>query len=115
MGRTFVGIGFSTAPGNPFTTEDTEDFLAFFSTAGAAFALVTDRRPAAFFLLLLFSVTSVSPVVKPFRFLSARATASASHAALSFPRAAGRLLVHSVDPLSPAISLMVRPVSTDVL
>src|SRR5712664_3601998 len=101
MGRTFVGIGFSTAPGNPFTTEDTEvteDFLAFFSTAGAAFALVTDRRPAAFFLL---SVTSVSPVVKPFRFLSARATASASHAALSFPRAAGRLLVHSAEPLSP--------------
>src|SRR5882762_1295751 len=118
MGRTFAGMGFSMAPAKLLTTEDTEDtgdFLVFFCNAGAVFAVATARRPPALFPFLFFSVTSVSPVVKPFRFLSARATASANQAAFSFPRAAGRLLVHSAEPLSPPISRIVRPVRTDVL
>ena len=114
MGRIFVGMGFSMAPGKPLTTgvtEDTGDFLVFFGDAAAAVKPAMALLPDALFFLLF----SVPPVVNTFRFLSARATASASHAAFNFPRVAGRLLVHSAEPLSPAISAMVRLVSTEVL
>jgi len=60
------------------------------------------------------SANSASSAVKALRFESARAIASASHAAFTFPRDAGRLLFHSAEPLSPAISAMVRPVSMEV-
>jgi len=46
-------------------------------------------------------------------FLSNFAIASASHGAFTAPRDAGRLLVHFAEPWSPAISAMLRPVSTD--
>src|SRR5215467_8987824 len=39
--------------------------------------------------------------------------ASASHAAFNFPRPAGRLLAHCFDRASPAISSMLRLLSTD--
>src|SRR5579863_9840824 len=58
-----------------------------------------------FFAFPLWS--SVSPVFKAF-FFSTRATASASHAAFSFPRPAGRLF-HSADPASPATCSRVLP------
>ena len=46
-------------------------------------------------------------------FLSIFATASASQAAFNFPRPAGRLLRHSADRSSPAISAIFRLVNTD--
>src|SRR4051812_20712494 len=46
-------------------------------------------------------------------FFSTRAMASASHAAFNLPRAAGRSLFHSRERPSPAISSMLRLLSTD--
>src|SRR5262249_53564729 len=113
-GRTFEGMGFSTAPGKAFTTEATEvreDFDVFLGDS--AWAAELGCALALAFVLPLFAFFA-SSAFDAFRFLSVRAIASASHAAFTLPRVAGRLLVPSADFLSPAISPMVRPVSTEV-
>src|SRR5271166_2673574 len=115
-----VGIGFSSAPARALSAEDAEpakDFL--FGDLDAVwleevFAGATACGVGVGFLLFFFAGPSVPSVVKAFRFLSARAIASASHAAFTFPRDAGRLLVHSADPSSPPICAIVRPVRMEV-
>jgi hypothetical protein len=125
-----VGIGLCSAPGTALTAEDVEfadDFLLLDLTVtfGAAeetsASLASATLPAfcleSFFLPFaagFFSALFASSAVKAFRLESARAIASASHPALTFPRDAGRLLVHSADPASPAICAIVRPVRTEV-
>src|ERR1700748_1536271 len=69
-------------------------------------------RPEVF-ALLIFASSASSAVLVCFFFLSIRAHASASHAAFNRPCPAGRLLVHSRDRASPAISSMLRLLSTD--
>src|ERR1035441_4638722 len=115
-----VGIGLCSAPARSLTAEDTEfaeDFLfADFvdgvwwdeSFAGAKL------RAAGLGLLLFFFAGAGGSVVSAFRFLSARAIASASHAAFTFPRDAGRLLFHSAESSSPPICAIVRSVRMDV-
>src|SRR5258708_22031520 len=118
MGRIFAGMGFSTAPVRLLTAENAEfaenswifDFDGVF---GACLETDDPCFPPLFFPPP-FSAGSAFSAVKAFCLLSARATASASQAALSFPRVAGRLLVHSAEPASPAIWLIVRPVKTEV-
>src|ERR1043166_6170167 len=120
MGRIFAGMGFSIAPGKVLTTEDTEvteDFFVLFFDLDVADEEAPELAVTSFSARLFFLVFSVLPVfsvVNAFRRLSARATASASQAAFSLPREAGRPLVHSAESLSPAISAMVRPVRTEV-
>src|SRR5271166_3650705 len=107
------------SPGIALTTEAAElaedlPFLDLRAFASDAVVKVPARAAGPGFLFLFFPTSFASSAVKTFRFESARAIASASHAAFTFPRDAGRLLVHSAEPLSPAICAMVRPVSTDV-
>src|ERR1035441_10301741 len=118
-----VGIGLCSAPARSLTAEDTEfaeDFL--FADLVAVFldAVSLDEsfagaklRAAGLGLLLFFFAGAGGSVVSAFRFLSARAFASPSHAAFTFPRDAGRLLFHSAESSSPPICAMVRSVRMD--
>src|ERR1035438_489666 len=139
-----VGIGFSTAPARALTAEDAEfaetflllDLPPFFAAeddwfSGSALATLS-AWVETFFLLFaageaallaafertgFFSPTSARSAfsaVKAFRLESTRAIASASHAALTLPRDAGRLLFHSADLRSPPICASVRLVSMEV-
>src|SRR6266852_8464953 len=121
MGWMTVSMSLASAPGKALTAEGTEfaedflsDFEPLFSDAPAAvFLLWTVLRAACRvpFCLFSFAPSAASCAVAAlFFFRSARAIASASHPAFTFPRDAGRLLVHSADPASPAICAMVRPV-----
>src|ERR1700722_9198208 len=132
MGRMSVGMGLGSAPARTLTAEDAEfaeDFLVldfaeteFDSTILVATSSVVAARPFAsvsvawlFFLPLFFSAPSAPSAAAAFRFLSARAIASATQSDFTLPRDAGRLLFHSADPSSPAICGIVRSVKTDVL
>src|SRR3954462_10955087 len=64
------------------------------------------------FSLFVFASRSSRGIFGLF-FLSTRAMAAASHAAFNLPRAAGRSLFHSRERPSPAISSMLRLLSTD--
>src|ERR1022692_5041596 len=115
---------FSSAPARALPGEDTEfaeDFL--FADLVAVFldAVSLDEmfagatfRAAGLGLLLFFFAGAGGSVVSVFRFLSARAIASASHAAFTFPPDAGRLLFHSAESSSPPICAIVRSVRMDV-
>src|ERR1700716_1218350 len=122
-------MGLCSAPGRALTAEGAEfaedflllDFEAFsFDVAASDAAAVPSASttlravcPGPFFLF--FSAPSALSAVKFFFFFrSARAIAFASHAALTFPRDAGRLLLHSAEPSSPAICAIVRPVRMEV-
>src|SRR5271165_3990333 len=125
-------MSFSSAPTRALTAEDAEfaeDFLVFgllTNWVSLPVARDTDFRPLFLFspvspvppvvkdFRLLLPAPSASSAVKAFRFASARAIASASQGAFTFPRDAERLLFHSAEPLSPAISAMVRPVRMEV-
>src|ERR1700690_2716160 len=97
-----VGIGLRAARVRPLTAEIAE--------LGAEFAEVFFARFAR-----CSALSAVKAFFLPAAFLrSALATASASQAALSLPRVAGRLLVHSAESVSPPICAMVRLVRTDV-
>src|ERR1700730_11329342 len=124
-----VGIGLCSAPGRALTAEDAEfaeDFLLLdlggaSSGAGSLDAAVLSLARTTLlaasldrFCLFFSAPSALSAVNAFFFFRSARAIASASHAALTFPPDAGRLLVHFADPASPAICAMVRPVRTEV-
>src|SRR6267143_3948558 len=97
-----VVMGLGSAPGIAFTAEAAEDFLlldleaassgaATLDAAAVSLAWTTLRAVCLGPFFLLFSVPcALSAVTACFFFLSARAFASASHAALTFPRVAGR-------------------------
>src|SRR5271167_158898 len=109
-----VGMGLSSTPGRALTAEDAEfdkyflldsiesDDAAFASRASFCSAIPFATFSEAFFLPVFFSASPALSAVKAFRFLSARAIASASHAAFTLPRVAGGLVVHSAEPASPA-------------
>src|SRR5438876_11139787 len=88
-------------------TEDAEDFVFLYCSdvtlalEGVCFSFLEDTVLLLIFDFL-FSASSVSSVVF---FLAARASDSASHASFALPRGAAlRLLSHSADFPSPAIS-----------
>src|SRR5215470_10714484 len=115
MGLIRTGMGLAIAPDNCATAEFAEvaEEFNFFLLGADELALETGSRFAPALLFpLLFSAISAFSAANVFRLLSARATAAASHAAFTFPRPAGRLLVHSFDPASPAICFIVRSVRT---
>src|SRR2546429_120692 len=121
-----MGMGLCSAPGIAFTAEAANDFLLLDLEAGSSRAATLDSAAVSLawttlravclgpFFLLFSAPCALSAVTAFFFFRSARAIASASHAALTFPRDAGRLLVPSADPASPAICAIVRPVRTEV-
>src|SRR5437660_11519666 len=121
-----MGMGLCSAPGIAFTAEAANDFLLLDLEAGslrdapldaAAVSLAwTTLRAVCLgpFFLLFSAPCALSAVTAFFFFRSARAIASASHAALTFPRDPGRLLFHSAEPSSPAIYALLRPVRMDV-
>src|SRR5271166_4767716 len=124
-----VGMGFCSAPAWALTADNAafaEDFLLFnpdAATLGPLSAatpspdegfVLSTHGAASRGLLLFFSAPSALSAVEAFRFWSARAIASASHAAFTLPRDAGRLLFHAAEPSSPAICAIVRFVRTDV-
>src|ERR1700722_2024097 len=128
-------MGLDSVPGTPLITEDAEfaeGVLLFDRSAplDAGLASSAGGLPAflfasfsetfflpAFFLVSLefaFLVSAALSSVNALRFLSARAIASASHAAFTLPPGAGRLVVHFAEPASPAICAMVRSLKTEV-
>src|SRR5271157_5686140 len=125
-----VGMGFCSAPARALTADNAafaEDFLLFDPDAATldplsaatpspdeGFVLATRGAASRGLLLFFFSAPSALSAVEALRFWSARAIASASHAAFTLPRDAGRLLFHSAEPSSPAICAIVRLVRTDV-
>src|SRR6266436_4926264 len=120
-----VGMGLGSAPGIALVAEVANDFLLLDLEAGSSGAATLDAAAALAwttlravclgpFFLLFSAPCALSAFTACFFFCSARAIASASHAALTFPCDAGRLLVHSADPASPAICAIVRPVRTEV-
>jgi len=116
-------MAFSSAPARALTAEDAEfenaefaeDFVllnldvesldpASLDAVSEEFARATRSAACLGLLLTFFSAFSAveafspaSSAFKVFRFESARAIASASHAAFTLPRDAGRLLFHSAE------------------
>src|SRR5208282_5665224 len=121
-----VCMGFCSAPARALIVEGVEfaeDFLLLDLEAAATLSAVSFDEVFALTirwafglppLLFFFSASSAPSAVRALRFSSARAIAFASQAAFTFPRDAGRLLVHSADFSSPPICAIVRPVRTEV-
>src|SRR3979490_569661 len=124
-----VGMGLCSAPGRALTAEGTEiaeDFLLLDLEAASSGATALDAAAVSLawtilrtacletFFLFVFAPSALSAPTAFFFFRPARGIASASHAAFTFPRDAGRLLFHSAEPSSPAICAMVRPVRMEV-
>src|SRR5207244_10841870 len=110
MGWMAVGIGRLAAPFNSLTTEDTEATEEFFP-------LEADASATLLLFLFFFTLCSGACAERLFPvvfFLSSFANVSASQGALTFPRDVLRSLSHSAEPLSPAISRIVHPVSADL-
>ncbi len=114
------GMGRLTGPADGTRTQRTDFFTGWFDCGilrqlpELQFAL---SGLSAGFLRFLFSFSLFAAARRSFVdffFFSSLAMASASHAALTLPRPAGGLLVHSFDFASPPISFMVRLVSTEV-
>src|SRR5256885_14480315 len=111
-------MGLFTAPCKPSSTEDKEDVGEFlFSVVALGFRM--DFLAVVIALVFSFFFTPAAAaffVVEAFfRFSRSRlAKVSASHGAFALPRDAGRSLSHSAEALSPPISRMVRPESTEV-
>src|SRR5271156_12190 len=121
----------ASAPARALAEADTElaevflsrDLTASWETAEATeataeqfaiFVLPTSCAPPLEAFFLSFAAPFALSAAKALGFESARAIASASHAAFTLPRVAGRLLDHSAEPASPAICAMVRSVKIDV-
>src|ERR1700686_2755162 len=134
-------MGRCIAPGAAFNALDPgvlfDDLSLFLEATGGAsaisgLAISCALSSETFFLLLLLAAdasvpprasfeemgflsgSSATVAALTFFFASTRATASASHAAFTLPRAAGGLLFHSADPSSLAIRGIVRSVRIDV-
>src|SRR6266446_4701268 len=97
-------MGLCSAPGIAFTAEAADDFLLLDLEAGSSGAATLDAAAALAwttlraaclgpFFLLFSAPCALSALSACFFFCSARAIASASHAALPFPPDAGRLLL----------------------
>src|SRR5580704_9469786 len=117
MGR-LIGLETKTA----VDAEDAEGMEVFFSGAGrfgnplpfadGSAEVLPFVGCTGFDFLFASASSAASGFFSFFFFLSSRAIASASHGAFNLPPPAGRLR-HSLEPASPALSSMLRLLSTD--